>query len=87
MYMTTKVHRIGDGLQYEAVEYRDGWGMVPVMGSGAVMNCTLDDASVKGRRIHLLTEAEYLEHERKNWPTQYAYRQERIGESMASAGL
>lgn len=75
----------GESAEYEIVIYQEGWGYIPVNGSGAKVRSEIPET--KGKPIHCLTQFERDEFMRQYFPTTWEYEVEQMVKSMNSAAI
>ena len=86
MYSTTQ--KIDN--HYQIIEHHEGWGDVPIMGSGpTTVEYDHEGKALhkSGRKISLCTEVEYHAWLEKNHPTAWAYHLECLDDSMMSSAI
>jgi hypothetical protein len=74
-----------DPPEHEIVIYQEGWGHIPVNGSGSKIKSVIPET--KDKPIHCLTQEERDAFMRQYSPCTWDYEQEKINESLQSACL
>ena len=69
--------------EYEIVIYQEGWGHIPVNGSGSKIKSAIPET--KDKPIHCLTQEERDAFLRQYFPYTWEYEQEKIDESLTAA--
>ena len=71
--------------QYEIVIYQEGWGHIPVMGSGNIIKSAIPET--KDKRIHCLTQEERDAFMAQYFPYTWEYEEEQRNESLSAAAI